>query len=338
MQWSRQAGIHYWKVDWGRHAHDLQWRKMLTELGRKYAPNLVIEQAMDYQGVEFSDVFRTYDVENIISIPVTIRRISELLQYKKEKTAAGLICCEDEPYIAAALGCTFGIMRHPFSGAMPNGQQDFCFPPVGRDLKNRLDCEIRAARWHRIAPPYGVGDAKVNIDTQMLEDSWILKDHETWQPRKAGDKLVEKAPARISRGLRLAEISNPNPEKQPYILAARYPNGAISIATIGRTIGREYFTSREDITLEIPELNVPIGIFGNYGTLTLIVPDTVDSGSIQVLGQDLAGSKAVDMTGCIEITGNTLTLSGELIREVGLMAAVPGDKSEPGLVMTVRYK
>src|SRR5262245_21506497 len=32
LEWSRQAQIEYWKVDWGLHTHDLDFRRMLTDL------------------------------------------------------------------------------------------------------------------------------------------------------------------------------------------------------------------------------------------------------------------------------------------------------------------
>lgn len=103
---------------------------MLTETGRQYAPHLYIEHALENDFIEFSDVLRTYDVENIIAQPVTIQRICELLPYHASPDAEGLINCEDEPYIAAGLGCAIGVMRHPFAGNLPNGSRNRAFPPV----------------------------------------------------------------------------------------------------------------------------------------------------------------------------------------------------------------
>ncbi|MGE4286318.1 MAG: hypothetical protein AB7F23_06870 [Phycisphaerae bacterium] len=333
LKWSHEAGIDYWKVDWGKRKRDLEWRKMLTDLGRIHAPDLIIEHAMLYEAVEFSDVFRTYDVENVISIPVTISRVADLLGYSADKTAKGLVNCEDEPYIAAALGCAIGVMRHEFNGDLPDGTQDFAFPPVGRDLKSRLDCEKRAVRWHRIAAPFGV-DGVVNVDSRELEDFWVLGERETYVNRKVGDTIRESAPARVSRGLPLAEISDPDTaEAQPYVLAARYPNGAISIATIGRTLERTYINAKKDITLSIPKLNVPIGIFGEYKSLTFKLPSAIASHAAKVMAQDLAGDRVYDVTAAITFDGNTFTVPGDLISEVGLDAATAGDQSEPGLVI-----
>ncbi|CDE85403.1 putative uncharacterized protein [Coraliomargarita sp. CAG:312] len=44
--WCKYAGIKYWKVDWGAHLDDIQFRKMLTDIGRKYYPDLIIEHSM----------------------------------------------------------------------------------------------------------------------------------------------------------------------------------------------------------------------------------------------------------------------------------------------------
>ncbi len=53
---------------------------MLTRLAHAHAPNLVVEHAMAEEFISNTDVLRTYDVENIISQPVTISRIASLLK------------------------------------------------------------------------------------------------------------------------------------------------------------------------------------------------------------------------------------------------------------------
>ena len=39
------SGVLYWKVDYGDHEHDEQWRHHLSDLGRSVAPLLTIETA-----------------------------------------------------------------------------------------------------------------------------------------------------------------------------------------------------------------------------------------------------------------------------------------------------
>jgi len=114
MKTAQEAGFKYWKVDWGKKSSNQEWRQMLTRLGRTYAPDLIIEHAMQGKSVSFSDVYRTYDVENIISLPVTIQRVADLLKYKPQGDAKAIINCEDEPYIAVGMGCAIGVMRASF--------------------------------------------------------------------------------------------------------------------------------------------------------------------------------------------------------------------------------
>jgi hypothetical protein len=326
------AGFNYWKVDWGNQAGNGKWREMLTETGKKQAPNLWIEHAMKSEYIEFSDVFRTYDVENIIAQSVTIQRVAELLKYKTRDNAKGIINCEDEPYIAAGLGCAIGVMRHPFNGNLPDGQQDYAFPPVGRDMKNRLDEVIRGVRWHRIAEPFAVGGA-YEKDSLELTDYWEFKERETWMNRKVGDKITAKTPARVSRGMPLPEISHPDAPDRPVVLASLYPNGAVAVTTVGRSLGREYITRRETVTVQVANPKAPVGIFGDYESLVLVYPQKIEKSKLKILAQDLAGETPVDVTKRIEINANRLVIPGTLIREIGLMAATQGDVSEPGMVL-----
>ena len=334
---ANEAGFVYWKVDWGKECRNNDWRKQLTKLARIYAPNLWIEHAMNEEIISTSDAFRTYDVENVISQPVTIQRIVNLLKYKTIGDAKGIINCEDEPYIAVGLGCAIGVMRHPFVGNNPNNTTDFAFPPVGRDIKNRIDEVVRAVKWHRIAEPFGVGSA-FSIDTIKLTDYWVLGERETWnRAHKTGDTLRESAPARVSRGLALPMVFTSS-QKQPFVLSSLYPNGALAIVTIGRGISHEYITERIKIEQSIPSVDEPIGIFGDYESLTLVLPEKLKSSDYRIWGQDLAGDSQVEISNDIAIQDNKIFISGDLIRKVGLSAASKGDKSDPGLVVKFIHK
>lgn len=331
------AGFDYWKVDWGTECRNDEWRRNLTRLGKIHAPNLYIEHAMKNEYVEFSDVFRTYDVENIIATPVTIQRVANLLTYHAEEGAKGIINCEDEPFIAVGLGCAIGVMRHPYKGNLPDGRQDFAFPPVGRNYKNRLDEVVRGVRWHRIAEPFGVaGDAC--IDTVKLNDYWEVQAEETWVNRNPGDMLRESAPARISRNMPLPEVIAVRADEVPFVMASRYPNGATAVVTTERTLGRECILPLVTVTVQIEDLYKPIGIFGKYKELVLNFREKVDLLSIKVWGQDLAGDRAIDITDHLKAEGHQLTVPGELIQTVGLTDASEGDESLPGMVLQVFKK
>ena len=328
------AGFGYWKVDWGKQEHNRQWRERLSDLGHEYAPQLFLEHAMVNDYIEFSDIFRTYDVENITSAPVTIQRIANILKHKTQGKAKGIINCEDEPYIAVGLGCAIGIMRYPFDGALPNGDQDPVFPPVGRNLKKRMDEVTRAVRWHRFAAPFGVNN-DAQVDSVGLSDYWILQEKETWMDRPTGSKLSVEAPARISRNMPLPCISNLHSPHQPFVMASKYPNGAVAVVTIDRTLGRECILTPETVTIELDDISSPVGIFGIYKELVLNYSQDIDKRKIKIYGQDLAGNVAVDITKSVKIENKKIILSGNVINKIGLMAASEGDVSAPGMVLQI---
>lgn len=330
---ANDAGLSYWKVDWGHNAHNGEWRKMLGDLAKVHAPNLWIENAMRGEFIEFSDVFRTYDVEYIMAQAPTIQRVTNLLPFKAQEGAKGIINCEDEPYIAAGLGCAIGIMRHPFVGNLANGVQDEAFPPVGHNYKQCMDELTRAVRWHRIAEPFGVG-GDYAVDTVRLTDSWILGEKETWRrSRKIGSILSESAPARVSRGMALPEVADTT-SSRPFVLASAYPNGAIALSAIGRAIGREYTTKEVPVTIEGKDWSAPLGLFGRFQEVTIVYP-SAPNGEVKVIAQDLAGDTPVDVTSEVKIEGNRLTIPAKVINRVGLMNATEGDLSDPGLVIKV---
>lgn len=334
---AHEAGFDYWKVDWGKKSHNDEWRKNLTRLGHIHAPNLWIEHAMKNEYIEFSDVFRTYDVENIIATPVTIQRVANLLIYNGKDNAKSIINCEDEPYIAVGLGCAIGVMRHPYQGNLPNGKQDHAFPPVGRNYKNRLDEVVRGVRWHRIAEPFGVANDAC-IDTIKLDDYWEVQADETWVKRNVGDVVRQSAPARMSRNMPLPEVNAGHMGEVPFILASRYPNGATAIVTLERTLGRKCVLNPVVVKVQIEDLYKPVGIFGKYKDLVLNFNEEIDPVTIKIMGQDLAGDRAVEITDRLMIEGNKITVPGKLIESVGLANASEADESLPGMVLQVFNK
>jgi hypothetical protein len=330
---AHEAGFDYWKVDWGHNSRNDQWRQMLTEIGKKYAPNLWIEHAMKNEYIEFSDAFRTYDVENIIAIPITIQRIVNLLPYKAKNNAKGIINCEDEAYIAVGLGCAIGVMRHEFAGNLPDGRQDHSFPPVGRNLKKRLDEVVRAVRWHRIAEPFAV-DGDFQVSKEELEDTWRYQAEESWVKHKEGELLKNSAPAIVSRRMPLPILANKE-EARPYILASRYTNGAVAIAAIGRTLEHEYISSPASVTATLNNWEKPIGLFGYFKDVTLVLSEASKNKIKKIYAQDLAGDTPVDITRKVKIYKDRIIIPGKTITEVGLMSGTEGDISDPGLVMKI---
>jgi len=250
-------------------------------------------------------------------------RVAQILAVgRTEPGARGLVNCEDEPYMGAALGCALGILRHPLWA--PRAGEDY--NPT--QLDRRLDEVVRAVRWHRLAPAYGIGETSVTLDENILADSWLFKPGETWAGWVIGHEILQRAPARVARGMPLPEVRIDG--QAPYVVAGRHPNGATSVATLPRThAGLGIRTPLADVSIEIGA--GPVGVFGRYRSLTLTLPE--DLGERRVWAQDLAGDQSTDITALVAKDGRKLTLPGSLIDSVGLSAATPGDLSEPGMVM-----
>jgi len=314
LAWSQQAGIGSWKVDWGTgEPGKPKWKFSVTPRGRRVAPDVWIE--FGTQG----DLYRTYDVQLVRSIPETIRRIAVFLT-KPIPNDHRLINCEDEVYIGAGTGSSYGVMRHPLPGNMPSGKPDHFFTPDFRDVKRRIDEVTRAVRWHRIAQPIPKGDPCA-IDEKLLTDF-----------------KCTPAPARIARGgLPLPVVRMPEGQEPPYVLCARHPDGQIAVATIARNLGAGQKAAPTvplaDVTVNAGELNRMVGIFGEYASLTLVTPSAL--AGKRILAQDLAGATPVDITGAVQVHDGQLTIPGAVIHRVGLMAAKPGDISDPGLVLAI---
>ena len=110
---------------------------------------------------------------------------------------------------------------------------------------------------------------------------------------------------------------------------------AVAVATLERGIIRRTYTPLAKITIEVPDVKAPVGVFGAYESLCIRYTKDLPS-KPRVLAQDLKGKIPVDITKDVKIEGRSITVPGDVIRRVGLMAATKGDKSEPGMVMVVR--
>ncbi len=361
LEWSATAGIDYWKMDLGGDDSDF---RMLTALAEEKAPGLIMEHGAEpvggpfngYPGdgrlvkrfidiaverLTYADVVRLYDISPQLGIATMLERAAQVLDEADDNPAAtGIINVEDEVYIAAALGAVTGIFRHPLIGLRPGGDPDI-YMSGPRVLKQRIDEITRAIRWHRIAPPFPANAVEVHLSDEVLYDSWVFRmgefwsAMEDWQPSyfNPGETTMQGAPARVSRGIPLPDVSCEG--EPPFVIASRNPNGAVSVAALGRTFPfHGYFTPLADVTLDVGSKDVPIGIFGQYRSLTLLFDSPL--GSVTVLGQDLAGDEAYDITSRIVIDGSTLTIPGDVIAQVGTSVRRAGDVSDPGMVIAVR--
>ena len=354
LKWANDAGWLYWKVDWGDDMHKYEVRRLMTELRFSCAPNLTIEHALMPEIIPFADAYRTYDVFTLLAIPITLSKLEEDFGFDAAPGHLGYINCMDEVYIAAALGCSIDVTRHDMTGPLPDGRPDPSFPALHRNLKTKTTEVLRTVRWHRIAPAFSVNGSETFIDSEKLSDSWQVIDQsreiEAWWKYRDGDLIERSGPARISRGLKPAAVTPsdramPNDLSAddtteikldsplvPYVVSAKHPCGAVSVATLARTIDRSCFTPLCRVSLEIGDADT-VGIFGYYGELVLTGGQP--RRGAKILMQDLAGDRAFDVTGFCEISDNRLTIPGALIHAVGRSENPAGDHSEPGVIVKI---
>ncbi len=336
LLWSQRAGWSYWKCDWGRDCNKYKIRKLISDLRIKYAPDVIVEQAMTIDLIPEADVYRTYDVFTLLAIPITMQKLGADLVYNAANGRLGYINCMDEVYIAAALGCTIDATRHNMPARLPNGKPDPSFPDLHRRLKTKTREITRTVRWHRIAPAFGVNGSETFIDSNCLTDYWNVADQasevEAWWKFKDGDRIERSGPARISRSLPPAEVIPDKDGLVPFAVSALNPSGAASIATLARTLDRKYLFPNCDIIQDIKSSSI-VGVFGFYKSLTL------KGGSIKensvILMQDLCGDDAYDVTNRCKISNGKITIPGELITAIGTDENCDDDTAEPGAVIKI---
>ena len=282
------------------------------------------------QTLRRADVYRTYDTNSLLSVPTTIDRASQLLHAAQNHPEIScLLNVEDEVYIAAALGCTMGVMRFPLSGLRPGNDPDLFFAGP-RQAKKRMDEVTRAVRWQRIAAPYPAGSGFVRLDNEILTDDWIFAPGETWWTETIGHHAFQGAPARVSRNLELPELRSSG--EKPWLLAARFPNGAVSLAVHERTHAHQAWTlSPPEVALNVADAPGPFGLFGRFGGVTLRFDRPVHH--LRLLAQDLAGHQSTDITAQVSLSRREVHLPGKLLAGIGLTAAGTGDLSSPAVVL-----
>ena len=351
LEWSKNAGVLYWKVDWGNKNNSDAFRRQLSRLAKQVHPELVMEHTWvispingsensDFgkrehlrnwaYRISYSDVYRTYDYFHELATATTLERTAALLRVAYSKNTNGpaqnLLNGEDNLYLNAALGMTSGVMRSRHDGPYGNAFQQ------SRPLRHCMAEIGRMLRWQRIAPAFRADAYPVLVAEEILEDAHYLSG--TWYG-PANDRIVtQRAPAAISRGIALPTVTVSTGEK-PFLVASRNPNGAISIAALGRTGNDSHYYTipTADVSLDAGDLTGKIGIFGVYGSLTLTFNQSLEGKTI--LAQDLNADESLDITDRVVIDGNSIILPGELINEIGTAQNPADDPSEPGLVLQI---
>jgi len=363
VEWSKYAGIEYWKIDGGDTRHFYA-----SELKEDIYPGLTLEHITgtgplnpkwDEPGLEYyssvyskqqdvtkaeaslnvikhTDVFRTYDAAPLLVSTTTMQRVHDILdQTAGNQEYKALLNIQDDCNVAAALGLVVAVKRHPMNTPRLYKGKDLHLQIAGdRQVDKRLNEMDRLARWQRIAPPMAAGYGDYRHSSNYLIDSIMFEVNHTWYKPSHGKMVRQSAPAVMARNIALPEVNNSG--IAPYVMASKFPNGAIAIATEGRVSpDKSWMEPRAEVALKEVTANTCIGIFGYYETLCLEFKNELPA-DVTVLAQDLLSKSALDITDKVNIHKNEILISGQLIEETGTMENDEGDISVPGMVLMVK--
>lgn len=306
-----EAGVRYWKVDWGYQSNNTEYRRMMTRAAKRYAPELMIEHAYIQKPITFEDehetrkrlsraafaigdAFRSYDVMWPMPECVTLSRLHEVLKDHPapEYGVRQLPNAEYRYFTAAGLGCSVGVMDESVFA-------------------------IAVLRWQRIAPPFGANEAEYRHSDEFLTDSYFFpKNVVSWQ-EYAGKLLTESAPAVMARGCGLPTVEAVG-ETLPFVCASRCPEtGAYAIAANRRTIDPNALViAPARVTWEIDDPNAVVGVFGYLDSLTLVYPRELRKGA-KIFAQNLLDEEAEEITAGAVINGNRVTIPGRVLNRIG---------------------
>lgn len=377
VEWSKYAGVEYWKIDGGDIEHFYA-----SKIKEEIYPELFLEHItgagalnpnwdtpnLNYYGSVYSkknisqkleagagatldrttkkieqtlevlkntDVFRTYDAAPLLVSTTTMQRVHDILvQTAGNNEYKAFLNIQDDCNIAAALGLLVAVKRHPMNTPRMYKGSDFHLQIAGdRHVDKRLNEMDRLALWQRIAPPMPAGFGTYLHAEANLIDSIMFEVNHTWYKATHGKVVRQSAPAIMTRNIPLPEVKvNGMP---PYVMASKFPNGAIAITTEGRvTPENSWIHPKADITLKEVALNKPIGIFGYYESLTLELTQNLPD-EVKIYGQDLLSKEAIDITKKVKVAERKLVIDGDLIEEIGTMAGDTDDISVPGMVIKI---
>ncbi len=329
-KWCAEAGVKYWKVDWGSHCLSADYRRMMTEAVKAADPDFLIEHAYPQppftqmgkvekriQGskafLPLSDVFRLYDVANPFLSSSMLMRIDEAMDaaqtIQPESGTVGILNAEVCAEICAAFGCALGIMG--------NGTED--------------TSDLACLRWHRIAPPFSVYESDYKKSTNRLTDTCFFSRDPAWWIHVKGKTLAESAPAVMARGCELPTIETDG--LAPFVCASKHPRThAYSIATLRRTVSpNQNFIAPAHVSFQVGNATDPVGIFGYYAQLSLHYAEPI--AAKRVFAQDMMDTCAYDVTDLCKLDGNTLTIDGETLQLLGTRSRSDKDSSDPSLIL-----
>jgi hypothetical protein len=263
-----------------------------------------------------------------------------------QKDCKGLINVGEEPYVAATLGCTMGIMSHPLLRGsvirmLPDSfQNGISVEPTLKSEFHSFDHYVRALRWQRLAPAFSFRTGETVCSQNELEDSrtYTREPYPYDRNDLAGKTVRQSAPAIVARIAELPEVraaEGETGEILPFVAAScNRETGAYTVAALPRTIDglMNCTTPPAHVTCRGLSAEKPFAAFGHFASLTLVF-DRPLSGA-RLYGGDLLLSDHGDITDLPGVTldGNRLVLAGELLDRLGSEGASFDDLADPGSV------
>jgi hypothetical protein len=282
-----------------------------------------------------TDVFRTYDAAPLLVSTTTMQRVHDLLlQTAGNPEYKAILNIQDDCNIAAAMGLLAAVKRHPMSTPRLYKGKDFHLQIAGeRHVDKRLNEMDRLARWQRVAPPMPAGYGTYHHSDEFLIDSILFEENHTWFKITHGKMVRQSAPAIMARNMDLPEVQSKG--MTPYVMASRYANGAIAVATEGRVSPENsWIEPKAEVKVKGTTINTPIGIFGYYQSLSLEFESELPK-YVTILAQDLLSNSAIDITSKVQISRSSIFIDGQLIKEIGTMENAEGDISVPGMIIKI---
>ncbi len=332
-RWSQEAGVKYWKVDWGKHGFNREYIEVMTDCVKEFAPDLYIEHAVAQwafggtfgpddvvaqrmaENFEVSDFFRTYDVCAPFVDDVTLCRLDSLLSNvdltRIKNGCLGYINVENSPAIAAGLCVNMGVMRG------------------GNNVNAALS-------WQRMAPPMSVFEADYIKSERRLTDTRYGDAKPDWWTGFNKESFVITAPAVTARSTKLPLVEEL--EEPPFVMASCHSKTkAYTVATLHRVIDpNTHLIVPADVTIYPDELSAPIGIFGYYKTLTAEFNENIPIDA-KIYAQCMLEEDAIDVTDMVKIDGNKLIMDGKLLRKWGREKSSYGFNEDPATAIKIVY-
>lgn len=358
VEWSKYAGINYWKIDGGDIIDFDSYKakmRIFPELQLEYVtpagnmnPNWDKAGLLSYPSIyktdsthrantlrvlQNSDVFRTYDASPQLMSATTLRRTHDILKATAgDSSYISVLNLQDDCNAAAALGCLVASKRHPnFNERLLDGKDLHHQLNGKRNMQKRMNEAERFGRWSRIAPAFAPGIGTYVSSENELIDCFPYDKYSTWNKMTYGKTVYQSAPAIMARNMPLPKVEAV--DDAPYVMATTYPNGAVCVATEGRVKPEdEWYYPLAKVKIKVKDIKQPIGVFGYYKELIVEFPESLDNVKY-IYAQDLLDESSVDIKSRVRIEGNSLIISGDLIEEIGLSAGDKGDVSSPAMVM-----